>query len=421
MAKQHRPRRAAKSNPNNGSFAMEQEPMQHPGTSLQLAKYALGEQMLPLPELIKGAHDDIKEVIYDRLVGQRPAIDAVIAALDRRYARTDEKPIAAMMFLGPTGVGKTEVAKAIVEAFTMRGQNANLVTVDCSTLSSHHDGPAYLLGSPAGYVGYNDPPAFDPEKFAGPLTNDVTILLLDEIEKAAPDTWKTIMPVLDEGRAKLRNGKETSFANTIIIATSNVGAAEMGALLRPTLGFSADTGFRTPSMAEISSAAGKGFKEHFKGMPEFAGRFGTPIVFGPHTEESLHAVFDVNLAKKNEKLRENFGVEVAVSDAVRTRLVAGTRDESHLGARPVVHALEDQVIAMAGRYMSSGHLSQGQRLRAYTSHELAARDGKVTDVDRIVFGVEYDDSLMIPATMTPVVEAAQAVEAEADLVRTESE
>lgn len=342
----------------------------------------------------------------------------MITALDRRYARTDERPIAAMMFLGPTGVGKTELAKTIVDAFTLRGQTANLVRIDCSTLGSQHDGPAYMLGSPAGYVGYKDPPAFDSSKFASPLSNDVTVLLLDEIEKAAPDTWKTLMPVLDEGHVKLRNGETTSFANTIIIATSNVGAADISSALGTPIGF-ATTESGTTRASDISSVARKAFKEHFKHVPEFAGRFGTPIVFEPHTKESLARVFIANLDKRNYELRARFGVEVRASDAVRDRLVDQSIKESHLGARPLVHAIEDEIMSIAGRYMASGHLSEGGRLLVFTSTELADRQGSTTDVDRLIFGMEYDKTLKI--LETAVVKTEPQVTGEEASEKTESE
>ncbi len=398
MAKEYTPKRAIE-------LTKGGETEQAPSTELQLAKRAVRETFLPWPESVTGAHDDVRQALYDGLVGQRAAIDAVINTLDRRYARTDERPIAAMMFLGPTGVGKTEIAKQIVAAFIDRGHDANLVRVDCSTLGSKHDGSAVLLGAPAGYVGYKDDPVLACENFASPYSEDITVLLLDEIEKADPDTWRALMPVLDEGIVQLRNGDKTHFANTIIIATSNVGAAEISAALDAPLGF-APTDGNVVTTANINSVAQRAYKEHFKFMPEFAARFSTPIVFEPHTSETLTQVFATNMAARNAELRERFGVEVRASDAVCDRLVARAVRQSHLGARPLVQAIDEEIMSVAGKYMASGHLGQGERLLAFTSQELAEREGKVTDVDRLIFGLEYDASLKLVGTTVPLEKVA---------------
>ncbi len=366
--------------------------LQSDSTLMQsLARRAVALEQLPSLDTLRGPNDDVREFLEECIVGQQPAIDTIVTALDRRHARTDEKPIASLLFLGPTGVGKTETVKTLLEAFRDRGLTANLVTIDCASLSSNHEAAAYLLGSPAGYIGYKDKPKFDAQNFASPYEERITILLLDEIEKAAPALYKVLMPVFDEGRAQLRDGSETSFANTIIIATSNVGAGEMNKLMTQRVGFTFANDTATPDVASIRAAAMRGLNEHFKTMPEFLGRFGEPVVFQPHDRNGLRLVLECALAQRNDELRDRFGVEVEMSAAVMDTLVDDVLPDNHLGARPLIHALEDRILSAAGRYMGSGHLVEGYRLRVHHGFELHD-DGDTS----LVFSVEADDTLIIP-------------------------
>lgn len=349
-------------------------------------------EQLPNLDTLRGPNDDVREYLEECIVGQRAAIDTIVTALDRRHARTDEKPIASLLFLGPTGVGKTETVKALLEAFRDRGLTSNLVTIDCASLSSNHEAAAYLLGSPAGYIGYKDKPKFHADNFASPFEESITILLLDEIEKASPALYKVLMPVFDEGRAQLRDGSETSFANTIIIATSNVGASEMNKLMTQRVGFTFASETASPDVTSIKSAAMRGLNEHFKTMPEFLGRFGEPVVFQPHDKDSLRLVLSCALEQRNDELRDRFGVEVALSDTVIDMLVDEVAPNNHLGARPLIHALEDRILSAVGRYMGAGHLVEGYRLRVHHSSEL----DHVTSDAELIFSVEEDPSLIIP-------------------------
>jgi|GEM_PF-1041409 len=356
---------------------------------LLLKRAILPEQLPPLESII-GHYDELGATLKSRVIGQDSAMDAIITALDRRHARVDEKPIAALLFIGPTGVGKTETSKALLEGFRDMGMKANIVRVDCASLSSRHDAAAYLLGSPAGYIGYKDPPALDAANFANPYREEVTILVLDEIEKAASDLYKVLLPILDEGRVSLRNGESTSFANTIVIATSNVGASEMNKLMSEPLGFIKEQVSLDRNHDAITSAALRGLKEHFKAMPEFLGRFGAPIVFRAHDKQSLYRVLDSAIEARNEELTDRHGVEIYLTQAVKDKLVAEALPQSHLGARPLIHALEDHILSAVGRYLGAGYISEGYRLWVHHSSEL----GKA-DEDKFVFSSERDESLTI--------------------------
>ncbi len=378
-----------------------------------MAKRAIDELQLPELDSIEGMYEDVRRYLKSRVIGQDEAIDAVIAALDRQHARTDERPIASMLFLGPTGVGKTEVAKALVAAFAAEGMTSNLVTIDCTSLANNHTAQPYLLGSPAGYVGYKDPPILAGTNFAAPYSNGVTVLLIDEVEKADTNLHKVLMPLLDEGRVRLMSGDETSFANTIVIATSNVGAAEMNSLLSDRLGFSVKPSDSTPPRKEVDIAAKRGLKEHFKHMPEFLGRFGEPVVFQPHTEATLIAVFDSLITKKNAVLRTRSGIEVAVSEAARGIIVADALRQNHLGARPVVHGIDNRIFSALGRYIGSGHVSQGCRMHVRHASELAS-GVRANPTSDFVYFIEKDESLLLRSDEPDKIEEPESMSAEAE-------
>lgn len=363
-------------------------PLPSPEFLQALGERANDAEFLPWPEMVKGPYDDVRQLLHERIVGQREPIEAIVKALEQSEIQVGGRPIATLMFLGPTGVGKTEVAKVLAEALNARGHKTNMVTIDCASLTGEHDGPAFLLGSPAGYIGYGDTPKLHQQNFASPDSDERTVLLLDELEKAHPGALKALFPLIDEGRVSLKNGQETYFGNTIVIATSNVGAAEMSHALEGPAGFASASRQPGANRQEIVSAALRGYKKHFDFMPEFSGRFPPPIVFESHTPESLQQIAGVTLARHNEQLRQRYGVEVAMSDATVARLIRQTESQSHLGARPLIKEIDREVLSPAGRYIGSGYVREGYRLYVYDSSEF-----DLPDQDRLVFARRKDASL----------------------------
>lgn len=317
---------------------------------------------LRLPDEIESQHAEIGTYIKSRFVGQTPAIDAVIGALDRGVFRTDDRPLASILFLGPTGTGKTELTKVLTEALEHYGTPTNRLHLDCTTLQDSHEASPFLLGSPAGYLGYRDKAFFDSENFATPGSNEMTILVLDEMEKAHDALFEVLMPALDEGTIRLKNGTQTSLARTIVIATSNVGAAEMNKQLQPSVGFTKSADTPSTGAEGIESAAIKGLQSRFSHIPEFLARFSDRVVFQPHTRGTLGEVMKTLVESRNLELRRRFGREIFLADGTLDYLLDSVQDRAHEGARALRSAYEQIVENQFGRYVAGGHLPEGYQL-----------------------------------------------------------
>lgn len=326
--------------------------------------------MMPLPHTVESPHKDIEQYLRDHIVGQDHAIDAIMRGLNKPPG-LDNKPIANLLFMGPTGTGKTEMTKALNEAFEARGKDVSRIHLDCSALAHSHEATAFLLGSPPGYIGYGNPPFFDRKKFALRGTDQLTILVLDELEKADDQLFKVLMPVFDEGNIQLNNGDITWFTNTIIIATSNVGSEEMSKRLKPSLGFARPDTDTAEHAAEIEEAARKGIESRFGHLPELIARFNEIVVFQPHSPDSLLNILESVVRARNKKLRRRHGVEISLSDGTQQHLLDAVKGDRHLGARPLVNEFQNQIETMLGRYVAAGHLPPGNRLVVKTSAELS--------------------------------------------------
>jgi len=288
-----------------------------------------------------------EEILSQRVIGQEEVIKAVANALRRARAglKEENKPIASFMFLGPTGVGKTELAKALAE-FMFNDEKA-MIRIDMSEYMEPHS-VAKLIGSPPGYVGYEE---------GGQLTEAVkyrpySLILFDEIEKAHPEVFNILLQVLDDGRLTDSKGVTVSFKNTIIIMTSNVGTH----LFRKTgsLGF-------TVSDSEIENLRDKimsTLKEFFK--PEFLNRIDEIIIFKPLSKDVLRKIVEIQLKKVKDKLEEK-NIHIEFSESTKELLIEKGFDET-FGARPLQRAIQKYILNPLAEKIIANKIKNGQKI-----------------------------------------------------------
>ena len=276
----------------------------------------------------------MEDELTKRVVGQAEAIKAVSNALRRSRAGIGEekRPIGSFIFLGPTGVGKTELAKAL--AAFMFNDEKSLIRLDMSEYLERHS-VSKIIGSPPGYVGYEE---------AGQLTEMVrrhpySVVLLDEIEKAHPDVFNVLLQILDDGRLTDAKGRVVNFKNTIIIMTSNLGSdVVLGDRNRTNLGFGEDTLSSDDSVrAKIMGVLGEEFR------PEFLNRIDEIIVFHGLTPDHIGNIVDLQLEMLTTRLREQRGITLKVTVAAKKLLSEKGYDATY-GARPLKRAIQTLIL-----------------------------------------------------------------------------
>ena len=308
-------------------------------TEEHIAKIISDSTGIPLSELTVDERKKLKSLESDlkkRIVGQDEAIEIVSHAIKRARAGVKQldRPIGTFMFLGPTGVGKTELAKALAEV--MYGSEDYLIRVDMSEFTEKHN-VARLIGSPPGYVGYDE---------GGQLTDKVRrkpfcIVLFDEIEKAHQDVYNMLLQVLDDGILTDGHGRTVNFKNTIIIMTSNVGSEF---LKRQTIGFSeVESSGDVESVEEAHSNIKDRLKESLESSfkPEFINRIDDVIVFKPLSKKEIEEVVDIQINKLQDRLFES-GIKIVVTKKAR-QLLADRGYNLEMGVRPLKRLVQKEV------------------------------------------------------------------------------
>src|SRR5829696_4950300 len=272
---------------------------------------------------------NLEAVLHERVVGQDPAVSAVAEAIRRARAgiKDPKRPVGSFIFLGPTGVGKTELARTLAEY--LFGEEDAMIRVDMSEFQERHT-VSRLVGAPPGYVGYEE---------AGQLTEAVrrrpySVVLFDEIEKAHPDVFNVMLQLLDDGRLTDAQGRMVNFQNTVIIMTSNVGSQHLVSTKQ--FGFTSRDGV---DFAETERRALEALDRSFR--PEFINRVDEIIVFEPLTREDVLQIVDIMLARLNKHL-ESQRVSVEVTPAAREFLAEEGYDPK-FGARPLARAIRRYV------------------------------------------------------------------------------
>ncbi|HKM38750.1 MAG TPA: ATP-dependent Clp protease ATP-binding subunit [bacterium] len=300
----------------------------------------------------------LEQTLHARVIGQEEAVEAVAQAVRRARAglKDPARPIGSFIFLGPTGVGKTELARALAEA--MFGEDEAMIRVDMSEYMERHT-VSRLIGAPPGYVGYDE---------AGQLTEAVrrrpyAVVLFDEVEKAHPEVFNVLLQVLEDGRLTDGQGRTVDFRNTVVIMTSNVGAE----LLRrePTVGFRTGAG---TEYEDMKSRVLEDLKRTFR--PEFLNRIDETIVFHALSQEHLRSIVDIMLEEVYARLKEH-GLKLEVSVEAKDILTKEGFDPTY-GARPLRRAITRLVENPLSEELLAGRFKDGDIVRA------EAENGKLT-------------------------------------------
>ncbi len=309
-------------------------------------------------ELLGRLEDHLKKSV----VGQNEAVKAVAKAIRRgRSGIADpERPIGSFLFMGPTGVGKTELARVIARE-VFGGENA-LIKIDMSEFGEKHN-VSRLVGAPAGYVGYED---------GGKLTEAVrrkpyAVVLFDEIEKAHPDVFNMLLQILEDGVLTDGQGNKVKFNNTIVILTSNLGANEM--YRDSEFGFTAkDLKDKRKLEDEYETSKEVAMRELKKVMkPELINRLDAILVFHPLTEENVEKIFDNLIEELRKRLAEK-GLALTVSPEVKKKLIDEGYDPKN-GARPLRRVIEDQIETLVAEAMIDGELEKGNVAKIVLSRD----------------------------------------------------
>ncbi|MCK1997768.1 ATP-dependent Clp protease ATP-binding subunit ClpC [Paenisporosarcina quisquiliarum] len=292
----------------------------------------------------------LEDKLHERVIGQSEAVDAISRAIRRARAglKDPKRPIGSFIFLGPTGVGKTELARALAEV--MFGDEDAMIRVDMSEYMEKHS-TSRLVGSPPGYVGFDD---------GGQLTEKVrrkpySVILLDEIEKAHPDVFNILLQVLEDGRLTDSKGRTVDFRNTVVIMTSNVGADALK--FNKYVGFNLQEGGKT----DYKDMKGKMLEELKKAFrPEFLNRLDEMIVFHSLEKDHLKQIVSLMTDHLAKRLKEQ-GIELEITEAAQDKITTEGYEPEY-GARPLRRAIQKHVEDRLSEELLKGEVLDGQHV-----------------------------------------------------------
>ena len=308
---------------------------------------------IPAFRLLEGEAEKLlhmEDSLHERVIGQHEAVVAVSEAIRRGRAGLSDpnRPIGSFIFLGPTGVGKTELAKALSEF--LFDDEANMIRVDMSEYMEKHT-VSRLIGAPPGYVGFDD---------AGQLTEAVRrhpfrVILFDEVEKAHPDVFNVLLQILEDGRLTDGHGRTVNFSNAVIIMTSNLGTGELG---RQPVGFRRDGGGGVIDEQELRNAVQDALKREFR--PEFLNRIDEIIIFNPLTQDQIEEIVGLMAAEVKSRLAER-DITIELSAAARQMLAKEGFDPS-FGARPLRRAIQRYLENPMSKAVLAGEFREGDHI-----------------------------------------------------------
>ena len=301
---------------------------------------------IPVTKLVSTEREKLlrlDEILHQRVIGQDEAVDAVVDAVIRARAgmRQPDKPVGSFIFLGPTGVGKTELSKALTS--TLFDDERNMIRIDMSEYMERH-AVSRLIGAPPGYVGYDE---------GGQLTEAVrrkpySVILFDEIEKAHSDVFNILLQILDDGRLTDNQGRTVDFKNTVIIMTSNIGSSYLLEGIRPD--GTIDASARERVEAEM--------KRTFK--PEFLNRIDEIVMFKPLRKDEIFRIIDLQIDEIKSRL-EDRQIDINFTDEAK-ELVLNRAYSTQYGARPVKRFLQKELETGIGRLIIKGNIKDGDTI-----------------------------------------------------------
>ena len=313
-------------------------------TENEIAEVVAAATGIPVTKMMQGEREKMlhmEEKLHERVVGQDEAVQAVANAVRRSRAGLSDpnRPSGSFLFLGPTGVGKTELTKSLA-SFLFDDENA-MIRIDMSEFMEKHS-VSRLVGAPPGYVGYEE---------GGVLTEAVrrrpySVVLFDEVEKAHPDVFNILLQVLDDGRLTDSQGRVVDFKNTVIIMTSNLGSHKIQEMAGD-------------SYEEIKAAVMNSVNQHFR--PEFINRIDEIVVFHPLGQEQMAGIADIQLSRLRKRLQER-DMDIVLSDEAMTKLVAVGYDPVY-GARPLKRAIQQAIENPLSVKLLSGEFVAGDTIK----------------------------------------------------------
>ena len=313
-------------------------------TDREIAKIVERWTGIPVSRLVQGEREKLltlDETLHKRVVGQDEAVQAVTEAIQRSRAGIQDpnRPIGSFLFLGPTGVGKTELAKALAQA--LFDDENNMVRIDMSEYMEKYS-VSRLIGAPPGYVGYEE---------GGQLTEAVrrkpySVVLFDEVEKAHPDVFNVLLQVLDDGRITDSQGRTVDFKNTILILTSNLGSEYI------LNGINADGTIEESAKEQVRALLRRTFR------PEFLNRLDEIVFYKPLTKENVTKIIDLQIAKLNDRLADQ-QIRCELTPAAKAAIVDAAYDPQY-GARPLRRYVQHTVETMLSKRLLRGDVAPGQ-------------------------------------------------------------
>ena len=330
----------------NAAAGDEERLLKEEVTEEEIAEVISGWTGIPVSKLVESEREKLlrlPEILHKRVIGQEEGVKAVSEAILRARAglKDENRPIGSFIFLGPTGVGKTELAKALSEA--LFDTEKNMIRIDMSEYMEKHS-VSRLVGAPPGYVGYDE---------GGQLTEAVrrkpySVILFDEIEKAHPDVFNILLQLLDDGRLTDNQGRTVDFKNTVVIMTSNIGSSDLIENMQ-------DDGSISPEVEERVTGQ---LKNYFR--PEFLNRIDDIILFSPLTKSQITQIIQLSL-KGLEKRLEDRDMHLELTSAAKD-FIADQAYDAHYGARPVKRYLQKHIETTLASMIIKGTIVDGQNI-----------------------------------------------------------